>query len=309
MISLGLAVLLALQSAPVKLTLEAPGKTLRPGGKMILRFTIETGGDTETKLDEPDNYLEGLEIVDGEGKVVKATGKTKGITKRSPSVEPGGFIGRAVDISPVFAVPEDREGEYRFRWSFGDAVSNEIRILVMRDWIATIETNHGTLVIEFFPQVAPAHVRNFLKLARGGFYEGSIFHRIIPGFMLQGGSPLDPKNEVKTPLRAEFSDLKHVFGTLSMARTTDPNSATTQFFICCAAVPHLDKNYSIFGQLISGHEVVKEIEKVKSDHNPCKECGKVPARTGANVCCGAHHQDKPEQDVVIKKITVTERNR
>lgn len=299
------------QSAtPVRLSVEAAEKVLRPGRPMPVRFTIENAGAAEAKIDEPDTYLEGLEILDAEGKVVKAVGKTKGITRRSVSLDAGGFIGRTVDVGPAFPeIAEDKEGWYRLKWSFGDATSNEARVYVMRDWIATIETNYGNIAVEFYPAIAPNHVQNFLKLARANFYEGSTFHRIIPGFMMQGGLPKDASKEIRTPLMAEFSSTKHVFGTLSMARTNNPNSATSQFFICFGAAAHLDNNYTVFGQLVSGEEVVKEIERVKTDHTPCKKCGKVYKGPGATVCCGSHHEDRPEQDVVIKKVTVSERKK
>jgi len=300
----------ASQSAGVGLTLEAPEKVLRPGQRMPIRFTIENAGDKDATIDEPSSYLEGLEILDADGKAVKPTGKTKGIAKRSVTLEPGGFLGRTVDIAPAFPeIPENREGWYRIRWSYGDSSSNEVRVYVIRDWIATIETNHGSIAIEFYPSAAPVHVDNFLKLARSGFYEGSVFHRIIPGFMMQGGAPKDPAKEPVAPLKAEFSATKHVFGTVSMARTNDPNSATSQFFICFGAVPQLNGNYTVFGQVISGEEVVKEVERVKTDHTPCKKCGKVFRTGGATPCCGAHHEDRPEQDVVIKKVTVAERKK
>jgi cyclophilin family peptidyl-prolyl cis-trans isomerase len=298
------------QSAAVRLAIDAPEKVLRPGRAMAVRFLIENSGAAEAKVDEPDTYLEGLEIFDPEGKVVKSTGKTKGIAKRTVTLDPGGFIGRTVDISPAFPpVAEDREGWYRIRWSFGDAASNELRVYVMRDWVAKIETNHGIIDIEFYPHLAPAHVESFLKLSRSGFYEGSTFHRIIAGFMMQGGMPKDPAKEIQTPLRAEFSAAKHVFGTVSMARTANPHSATSQFFICFGAAPHLDGNYTVFGQVVSGEEVVKEVERVKTDHSPCKKCGKVFRSGGVTPCCGSHHEDRPEQDVVIKKVTVLERKK
>lgn len=294
----------------VRLKIDTAEKVFRPGQKMPLRFVIENAGEAEAKIDEPDTYLEGLEILDPEGKVVKATGKTKGITKRSVPLDAGGLIGRTVDIAPAFPpVAEDREGWYRLRWSFGDVISNEVRIYVMRDWIAKLETNHGLIEIEFHPHLAPNHVENFLRLCRTGFYEGSQFHRIIPGFMMQGGAPKDPAKDLKTPLMAEISSAKHVFGTVSMARTKDLHSATSGFFICFGGVPHLDGNYTIFGQVISGEEVVKEIERVKSDHNPCKKCNRVSRQGGVTACCGTHHEDRPEQEVVIKKVTVSERKK
>ncbi len=295
--------------AGVKLSIEVPERIFRPGREMVVRFTIENDGETEARLDEPESYLEGLEVRDGEGRVVKAAGRTRGITKRSPVVEPRGFIGRAVDIAGALSVPEDKEGWYRLRWSFGDAVSNEARVLARRDWLATVETNHGAIAIEFLPEAAPNHVLNFLRLARSGFYEGSTFHRIIPGFMMQGGIPKDPANTPKTTLQAEFSSRKHVFGTVSMARTPDPDSATCQFFICFAPATHLDLAYSAFGQVVKGEETVKGIEKVKTDHSPCKGCGQIPQKTGTTPCCGRHHQDRPEIDVVIKGVTLAERKK
>jgi cyclophilin family peptidyl-prolyl cis-trans isomerase len=309
-IALVLMICTAPTQSAVRLKIETAEKVFRPGQKMPLRFLIENAGEAEAKVDEPDTYLEGLEILDPEGKVAKATGKTKGITKRSVSLEAGGFIGRTVDIGPAFpAVAEDREGWYRIRWSFGEVASNELRVYVMRDWTAKIDTNHGTIEIEFYPHLAPNHVENFLRLSRSGFYEGSQFHRIIPGFVMQGGSPKDPSKELKTPLAAELSPAKHVFGTVSMARTNLLNSATSGFFICFGGVPHLDGNYSVFGQVISGEEVVKEVERVKTDHTPCKKCGRVVRSGGITPCCGTHHEDRPEQEVVIKKVTVSERKK
>jgi peptidyl-prolyl cis-trans isomerase B (cyclophilin B) len=301
---------LASQSAGIRLGVEAPEKVLHPGQRMLLRFTIENAGDKDATIEEPSNYIEGLEILDVDGRPVRPAGKTKGPGKRSVTLEPAGFIGRTVDIASAFPeIPENREGWYRIRWSYAESSSNEVRVYVVRDWVATIETNHGSIAIEFYPAVAPAHVENFLKLARSGFYEGTVFHRIIPGFMMQGGAPKDPSKEPVTPLKAEFSSMKHVFGTVSMARTNDPNSATSQFFICFGAVPQLNGNYTVFGQVISGEEVVKEVERVKTDHTPCKKCGKVFRTGGATPCCGAHHEDRPEQDVVIKKVTVAERKK
>ena len=308
MTTIALVLALLADTASVRLTIESPEKVLRPGRKMAIRFSIENAGDQEAKVDEPESYLEGLEILDDAGKVVRPVGKTKGITKRTVPLEAGAYIGRVVDVAPAFpAIPEEKEGWFRLRWSFGDAVSNEIRVYVMKDWIAKIETNHGDLEIEFYPQLAPKHVENFLKLARSGAYDGSTFHRIIAGFMMQGGIPKDPANEVKTPLMAEFSTAKHVFGTVSMARQNAPNSATSQFFICFGGVPSLDGSYTVFGQLVSGEDVVKAIERVKTDHSPCKKCGRVVRSPGLTSCCGAHHEDRPDPEVVIKKVTVSER--
>lgn len=299
---------LLLQEKGVRLLLESPEAVLRPERKMALRFTIENAGEAEAKVDEPESWVEGLEAWDPAGKIVKGPGKTKGISRRSRALEPGGFLGRVVDVASAVPVAEDAEGYYRFRWSFGDLVSNEIRVLVTRDWIATLETNHGSIQLEFAPETAPNHVLRFLDLSRRGFYEGAIFHRIIPGFMMQGGAAKDAAR-TPSPIEAEFSATKHVFGTLSMARTSDPNSATCQFFICFGPAPNLDRQYSAFGRVVEGLDVVQAIEKVKTDHSPCKGCGQTPAKPGGNACCGKHHQDKPETDVVLKKVTLAVRKR
>ncbi len=129
-----------------------------------------------------------------------------------------------------------------------------------------METDSGAIVLELFPKEAPITVENFLKLVNQKYYDGLIFHRVIPGFMIQGG---DPKgNGSGGPgwtIQGEFGARKHVLGTLSMARTADPNSAGSQFFICVANAPHLDGQYAAFGQAISGAEVAVKISSVTRD--------------------------------------------
>jgi len=133
----------------------------------------------------------------------------------------------------------------------------------------------GKIVIELFPDVAPKHVHNFDSLVSVGFYNGTAFHRVIPGFMIQGGSyysKTDQKEKwgisdpSQTKVPAEFSNLQHKRGTVSAARTNDPNSATSQFFICVADAPHLDGQYSIFGQTVSGLDVVDKIVNAPRDN-------------------------------------------
>jgi peptidyl-prolyl cis-trans isomerase B (cyclophilin B) len=134
--------------------------------------------------------------------------------------------------------------------------------------VAVIKTSMGEMVLELWPDVAPGHVENFKKLAKQGFYDGTAFHRIIPGFMIQGGDP-NTKDESKRgqwgqggpgyTIKAEFNDRKHTRGVLSMARTSDPNSAGCQFFICLAEAPHLDHQYTAFGKLIKGDDVLGKI--------------------------------------------------
>ncbi len=297
-----------LQAAGPKVSIQAGETVFHPGRPMPLRVTVENAGAADLVQSEPGDWVEGLEVRDLSDAVVKAAGKTAPSDRPARTLRPGEFFGLTVDVSSALSIPADKEGWYRLTWTLGGTVSNEVRVLVVRDYTATIVTSLGEIEIEFLPAVAFNHVRNFLALARSGFYEGSIFHRVIPGFMMQGGKPKDPEAEPKTSLKAEFSDVKHVFGTVSMARTNDPNSAKTQFFICFGAAPELDRKYTAFGQLVRGIEVVKAVEKAKSDHSPCK-CGQANARAGGTPCCGNHHEDRPETDIVIKKVVVNERKK
>ena len=137
----------------------------------------------------------------------------------------------------------------------------------MAETKAVIETKFGNMELRFFPDVAPNHVNSFIELAKKGFYNGTTFHRVIPGFMIQGGDPnsKDPANPrvgMGGPgytLKAEFNNRPHKRGTLSMARAADPDSAGSQFFICVADAPFLDRQYTVFGEVVSGMDVADKI--------------------------------------------------
>lgn len=125
---------------------------------------------------------------------------------------------------------------------------------------AIISTKFGDITLKFFPDVAPGHVKNFIDLAKKGFYNGTIFHRVIPAFMIQGGDPSG--NGTGGPgytIKAEFNKRPHTRGTLSMARSNMPDTAGSQFFICVADRPDLDRQYTVFGEVVSGIEVVDKI--------------------------------------------------
>ncbi|MEK6671784.1 MAG: peptidylprolyl isomerase [Nitrospirota bacterium] len=133
---------------------------------------------------------------------------------------------------------------------------------------ATIKTKFGDMDVVFFPEKAPKHVESFIALAKSGFYNGTIFHRVIPGFMIQGGDPnTKDLNKPETygqggpsqKLKAEFNDIPHRRGILSMARTNDPNSAGSQFFIVVKDSNFLDGQYTVFGEVVKGMEVADKI--------------------------------------------------
>jgi cyclophilin family peptidyl-prolyl cis-trans isomerase len=127
---------------------------------------------------------------------------------------------------------------------------------------ARISTAKGDIVFSFYPHEAPQHAAAFIKLARAGFYDGLTFHRVEPGFVIQGGDP--DGNGTGGPgyqIEAEFSDLPHNKGAVAMARSSNPNSAGSQFYICLEAAPFLNKQYTVFGQTVAGQDVVDAIKK------------------------------------------------
>ena len=159
----------------------------------------------------------------------------------------------------------------------------------MSNPIVTIEMENGDLIkAELYPEVAPNTVNNFISLINKGFYDGVIFHRVIPGFMIQGGDPQGTgTGGPGYSIRGEFTsnrflnELKHTRGVLSMARTMDPNSAGSQFFIMHEDAPHLDGEYAAFGKVIEGMEAVDRIASTRTNYN-----------------------DKPRINQTMKKVTV-----
>lgn len=162
------------------------------------------------------------------------------------------------------------------------------------DEVAVIKTNEGEMVVQFWKDAAPETIANFKKLARAGFYSGTTFHRIVQGFMIQGGDPLtkDPTKEARYgegdagyKIKAEFNNHSHERGVLSMARDSDPDSASSQFFICLGPVHRLDHQYTTFGKVIKGDSVLEKI-------------GETPV-TYAN-----GEKSKPTQRVVISSVEI-----
>jgi len=153
--------------------------------------------------------------------------------------------------------------------------------------VAVIKTNEGEMVIEFWTDAAPNTIENFKKLARQGFYDGTIFHRIVKGFMIQGGDPnsKDPAKESSYgqgdpgyKVKAEFNSHSHDRGVISMARGPDPDSAGSQFFICLAPVRRLDGQYTTFGKLIKGDDVLQKIGDTLVTNNGMGEMSKPTKR-------------------------------
>jgi len=198
-------------------------------------------------------------------------------TESDPMPLPSGFtISGSVDLTPFVRA----ESEFKLAYAgelLGDepfvvqvyaSVSADLDFMQMPveqlgDYNVLLRTNRGSMLLEFWPEAAPNHVRNFLDLASTGFYDGTIFHRVIPGFMIQGGDPTGTgSGDGKRKLKAEFSTdprYSHKPGVLSMARSQSPDSASCQFFVMHGTTPHLDGQYSAFGRLVNGAEVVDAI--------------------------------------------------
>ena len=152
------------------------------------------------------------------------------------------------------------------------------------NYTVELDTTKGPIWLGFLPDVAPGHVKNFVALAQIGFYDNLKFHRVISGFMIQGGCPLGTgTGDGGYKINAEFNATPHVPGVLSMARSTEPNSAGTQFFICLGKHTHLDRNYTAFGK-VADDESLKTVQAIGA------------MKTGAN--------DRPVENVTIKKATV-----
>jgi peptidyl-prolyl cis-trans isomerase B (cyclophilin B) len=157
--------------------------------------------------------------------------------------------------------------------------------LAGKTYTVELSTNKGPIRLEFFPDKAPGHVKNFLALAKIGFYDGLVFHRVIKGFMIQGGCPLGTgTGDGGYKIKAEFNDTPHKPGVLSMARSTEPNSAGTQFFVCLEYHKHLDRQYTAFGK-VADEESMKTVKSI----------GEVPTAS-----------DRPRQAVTIEKAVVHE---
>lgn len=140
-----------------------------------------------------------------------------------------------------------------------------------------IETNFGNVLFKLLPELAPETVRNFEKLAKDGFYDGTLFHRVIPGFMIQGGDP-NTKSGNKSSwgtggpgysLKAEFNSRSHLRGIVSMARAQDPDSAGSQFFIVITNSTFLDRQYTVFGEVTEGMDIADKIVNLQRDQNDC----------------------------------------
>jgi cyclophilin family peptidyl-prolyl cis-trans isomerase len=265
-----------LSAAPGTPTVEwqSPASFLEGGGTFNVKLTVrggEEGGALAGWALTPAGF-----VVNGQPVMERAEGAVQ--------LVPGSVTTVEFDLAPYLleAPGFDREGftlAFAEEYAKGEPITvktwqaapqglnfMELPAQELGNYLVVLSTNRGEMVAEFWPETAPNHVRNFLDLSYTGFYDGVTFHRVIPGFMIQGGDPTGTgTGNGKRSLDAEFSNKKHVRGVLSMARSNDPNSASCQFFVMHAAYPSLDGQYSAFGQLREGLDVVDLIVNTPRD--------------------------------------------
>lgn len=222
-------------------------------------FVVMTSGCTQSEHSGGKDLFTGSGVTGSTAGSASATGTT-GDTSGSQSGTTGSSTGSTASSTPD--APQEKG-------------LNPIQTRPPKDGeeVAVIETAQGRIVVMFFPEKAPNHVENFKKLAKSGFYDGTRFHRVMPGFMIQGGDP-NSKNDKREDdgqggpgynLKQEFNDLKHVRGILSMARTPDPDGAGSQFFLMHAKYPSLDNQYTVFGRAVIGVDVIDKIVNLDRD--------------------------------------------
>jgi peptidyl-prolyl cis-trans isomerase B (cyclophilin B) len=254
--------LTGLLAGEAKVTVQAPGHFVK-GEPFTVNLVLEAPADGATlegwQLTPAGFTLDGKPLAEhgSEAAVVLAPNEKKTVTlDLAPALTAAGDFELAWGALPAKKVallePVAKGLNFMDETSVPAAELAQYRVL--------LHTNRGDMLAEMWPDVAPNHVRNFLDLSYTGFYDGLTFHRVIPGFMIQGGDP-DGSGMGNGPrtLKAEFNAKKHVRGVLSMARSPSPDSASSQFFIMHQAATHLDGSYSAFGQVLNGLEVVDKI--------------------------------------------------
>lgn len=285
----------------VRTTLTAEPAMVR-GSEVSLRLAIEVTQDAEVPADLLTGVQLDVKIGDAAGTPIREAGKGSAV-----QLSAGTSLSRIIKLPVERLAPsaKDQKGVVSLALSWPgmtgancvvqlapDLSKIAIDQLDLAKTKVVLVTNFGDLTIAFYPDKAPETVKNFLKLAKDGFYDGTKFHRVIRNFMVQGGDPLTKDDAMQArwgtgdpgyKIKAEFNDTKHTRGVLSMARSADPNSAGSQFFICHADAAHLDNQYTAFAALESGLDVLDKI---------------------ANVQCGGPERSTPLQPIRLEQAIV-----
>lgn len=288
------------QDATYDVLIEALDPVVRPGKPARFRITFANFQEKAVDVPVPDDVLDGLAIVKPDGTPLrKSKDAVPSSSKRT--LQKGEYFGKVFELNDFGSVGEDEQGLYQFVWRSGAATSLVLVLPVIRDYIATVQTNMGEIKFELYPEIAPRTVIHFVALCRQGAYKESDFHRIVRDFVMQGGRAKGRVDKVQAELSLKAH---HEEGSVAMALPAgDANGATSEFYICFRKRPELDHRYTVFGRVVDGKEVVKRIERVKTDHDTCRSCGGNPCNA-KDLHCGQGHEDKPVDAVIIKDITV-----
>ncbi len=251
----------------VDVSLELVSPTAMAGEDVRLKITLHSESGRGLAPAMLDSACFRVEL--SEGDVI--TPRKEGLKKSTVNLGKNVTISRTVNLGPLLEVKGCQT--VRAWWEYKDLSSEKISFGLF-EWPLdrveiVIETEMGNMVAEFFPDKAPRTAGNFVRLAEEGFYDGLCFHRVVPGFMIQGGCPNgEGTGGPGYTIAAEFNDTHHEKGILSMARGENVDSAGSQFFVVHADSPHLDWNYTAFGKLVSGFDVLDKIVAVETTVNP-----------------------------------------
>lgn len=298
---LAAAPLLAQSTSKLNATLTAARSIVTAGATVDLVLTLEAAAEQE--LDQ--SLLTGVRLdvklgdkagprIDEKGKSGKVTVAGGTRIERRISLPAAKFAagGDASAFQVVAVQWRDLPGANCVFKIAPDSSQVDLNAINLNTTQVILLTNHGEMTIGFLPEVAPNTVRNFLELCKSGFYSGTKFHRVIRNFMIQGGDPLTKDDKMQAQwgsggsgknLKAEFNSTRHVRGVLSMARSNDPDSASSQFFIVHKDAPHLDNQYTAFGNLVKGADVLDSI---------------------AMTMCGGPQGSTPLQPVVLEATVI-----
>lgn len=267
---------LALASAPggdLSVTLAPDGSFLQAGKPVRVKVTLENKGRASIAVPNGALFGQGLKVklADGSERAVAET-VVPAAAKQPLLLPAGGSATAVVDLAPLLPDLFTSAGKFTIEAEVGAAAAAPLELELARDWTgwhAVLETEFGEIELEFFQDAAPRTVANFLALAESHFYDGLTFHRIVKGFMVQGGDPKgDGTGNSGKFVPFEKSGIKHERGVISMARQADFNSASCQFFLVHQTAPFLDGNYAAFGRIVRGLDVLDKIADVPCVLNP-----------------------------------------
>lgn len=290
------------QDAGYEVNVEPVDVVFRPGKPARLRVTFANFQEKAVDVPVPDDVLDGLSILKPDGSPLR-TPKEAVPSKATRTLQKGEYFGRAFEVDDFVRLGDDDQGFYQLVWRNGAKTSVASPVVVLRDYVAKLQTTMGDVKFELYPEIAPRTVVHFVSLVRQGVYKDSSIHRVIKDFVMQGGRVKSRPEK----LPGEFGIRSiHEEGSVAMAQPAgDPDGAMSEFYITFRRRPELDRRYAVFGRVIEGLDVLHRIENVKTDHDACPSCGGSPCNA-KELHCGKGHDDAPV-DLIIKDITLEAR--